>query len=153
MTEPFNRPVVCPTLIGRTRDLAALQQLVTLTKSSQGRVALICGEAGIGKSRLVAEAKTYASGQGFLLLQGNCFQTDSSFPYAPLRDLLRTHLTHQAEASVDLAPFIQVLSKLLPDLPLLLPHLMNPSPQAVPSDPVWKLRSARLKLVMYAYNN
>jgi predicted ATPase len=135
MTEPFNRPVVCPTLIGRTHDLAALQQLVTHTKSSQGRVALICGEAGIGKSRLVAEVKTYASSQGFLLLQGNCFQTDSSFPYAPLRDLLRTHLTHQAEASVDLGPFIQVLSKLLPDLPLLLPHLMNPSPQAVPSDP------------------
>jgi predicted ATPase len=69
-------------LIGRAVDLTALQALIDQTKQGKGQVALISGEAGIGKSRLVAEAKTYAANQGFLLLQGNCFQTDRVFPYA-----------------------------------------------------------------------
>jgi DNA-binding CsgD family transcriptional regulator/tetratricopeptide (TPR) repeat protein len=135
MTVPFNKPVVCPRLIGRTHDLAALHSLVEDVKSGQGRTALVSGEAGIGKSRLAKEVKTYATNQGFLLLQGNCFQADSSFPYAPLRDLLRTHLTNHVKANIDLEPYVHDLSKLLPDLPLLLPHLVSLPSQEVSSDP------------------
>ncbi len=135
MAVLFNRPVVCPTLIGRTHDLAALHLLVAEAKNSQGHVALICGEAGIGKSRLVTEVKTYAANQGFLLLQGNCFQTDNSFPYAPLHDLLRTYLTNSVEATIDLEPYMHDLSKLLPDLQLLLPHLVISPLGEVTSDP------------------
>lgn len=135
MAVPFNRPVMCPTLIGRTDDLAALHLLVEEVKRRQGHTALICGEAGIGKSRLVTEVKTYASSQGFLVLQGNCFQTDSSFPYAPLRDLLRIYLTNNVEANIDLEPYVHDLSKMLPDLPLLLPHLVSLPSQESTSDP------------------
>ena len=131
----FNRPIVCPTLIGRTDDLAALRVLVEEAKSKQGRVALVNGEAGIGKSRLVTEVKTYATHQGFLLLQGNCFQTDNSFPYAPLRDLLRAYMTNHLEGNIDLEPYVHDLLKLLPDLPLLLPHLVTLSSKETPYDP------------------
>ncbi|GAC1393741.1 MAG: hypothetical protein NVSMB38_23160 [Ktedonobacteraceae bacterium] len=138
MTASFNRPVVCPTFIGRTHDLAALRLLVEGVKdaeSKQGHAAIVSGEAGIGKSRLVTEAKTYAANQGFLLLQGNCFQTDNSFPYAPLRDLLRTYLTNSIEDNIDLEPYVHDLSKLLPDLPLLLPHLVVLASKEATSDP------------------
>ncbi len=132
---PLNRPVVCPTLIGRARDLEALQQLVKDVESGQGHAALVSGEAGIGKSRLVTEVKTSAAQQGFLLLQGNCFQTDSSFPYAPLRDLLRTYLTSSVEVANDLEPYVHDLSKLLPDLPLLLPQFVSLPFQEETADP------------------
>lgn len=132
---PLNRPVVCPTLIGRTHDLEALYLLVEGVKSGQGHAALVSGEAGIGKSRLVTEVKTYAAQKGFLLLQGNCFQTDSSFPYAPLRDLLRAYLTSHVEANNGLEPYVHVLSKLLPDLPLLLPQFVTLPFQEVTADP------------------
>ena len=138
MDVSFNRPVLCPTFIGRTHDLAALRLLVEDVKgigNSQVRAALVSGEAGIGKSRLVTEMKTYAINQGFLLLQGNCFQTDNSFPYAPLRDLLRTYLTNSIEDNIDLELYIQDLSKLLPDLPLLLPHLVTLPAREATSDP------------------
>jgi predicted ATPase len=85
-----NKPIVCPVLIGREADLTALQALIEQAKRGERQVALIGGEAGIGKSRLVAETKTYAAYQGFLLLQGNCFQADRAFPYAPLYSKLRT---------------------------------------------------------------
>ena len=90
MVAPFHQPVVCPVLIDRVDELAALYTLIDQVKSGRGQVVLLSGEAGIGKSRLVVETKAYAATQDFLLLQGNCFQTDVSYPYAPLLDLLRS---------------------------------------------------------------
>jgi predicted ATPase len=72
----------------------------------------VCGEAGIGKSRLIAEAKAEASAPGFLLLQGSCFQVDSSYPYAPLLDLLRASAVPTPEAP---DPIILEFARLLPE--------------------------------------
>lgn len=118
MATAFNKSAVCPTFIGRTTDLAILHQLIEQAKGGRGHVALISGEAGIGKSRLVAEAKTYAATHHFLLLQGNCFPADLSCPYAPLLDLLRTYAASILTAPItsDGAPFPRELSPLLPDL-------------------------------------
>ena len=119
-----NKPIVCPVLIGRKADLSALRVLVDQARGGGGQVALISGEAGIGKSRLVTEVKTTAAGQGFLLLQGNCFQTDSAFPYAPFLDLLRSYFSSSSLVTGhhDLAPFAQELSGLLPDATPLIPE-------------------------------
>src|SRR5260370_11870093 len=117
MAISFHKPVVCPVLIDRVNDLATLQALIDQAKSDRGQVVLLSGEAGIGKSRLVAEAKASAAAQDFLLLQGNCFQPDISSPYAPLLDLLRSSAARQLAAAVTsaLAPFPRELHQLLPD--------------------------------------
>src|ERR1051326_1474941 len=93
MERPGNRTLLCPEIIGRTPEFAALRSLAEQASGKKGHIALIAGEAGIGKSRLVAEVKTYAASHGFLLLQGSCFPTDHAIPYAPLLDLLRAFLT------------------------------------------------------------
>src|SRR5258708_12153040 len=90
METPVTRAIVCPIVVGRTAERSALRLLIDRTRSGQGQVTLVCGEAGIGKSRLVAEATAYAAAQNFLVLQGTCLQMDSSYPYAPLLDLLRS---------------------------------------------------------------
>src|ERR1700687_4913940 len=113
-TRTFPGTMVCPIFIGRQLDLTALYLLIDRLKSGQGHVVLISGEAGIGKSRLVAEAKTYATEQGFLLLQGNCFPTDRSSPYAPLLDLLRS-----SQAKELLTSYIANREPLARDLALL----------------------------------
>ncbi len=117
MVAPLNKPVVCPVVIGRANDLAILHTLIDETKNGKGQVLLIAGEAGIGKSRLVSEAKTYAM-QSTSILQGNCFESDQLYPYAPLLDLLRTFFTEHAYE--DFQQFLDTTShelmKLLPDL-------------------------------------
>src|SRR5436190_843920 len=127
MSAGFNQPIVCPVLVGRTDDLAALDELLGQAKSGQGQVALLCGEAGVGKSRLVAELKKDAANQGFLLLQGNCFQADHVFPYAPFLDLL--HACFSASSPLidysDLTPLAQELSRFLPDVIPLIPERMS----------------------------
>jgi len=124
MTTPFDASVVCPVLIGRTAELAAFHMLLEQAKSGSGHIALLSGEAGVGKSRLVAEVFTSAEREGFLLLQGNCFQADRAFPYAPFLDLLRAYFSDSSPLTRhrDLLPFAQELSQFLPDVTPLLPE-------------------------------
>jgi DNA-binding CsgD family transcriptional regulator len=89
MTIHDSKSVVSPNLIGRSHEVEAIQLLIERTNSGQGQTALISGEAGVGKSRLVSQTSAYAAAQGFLCLQGNCFQPDTACPYAPFIDLLR----------------------------------------------------------------
>jgi len=111
----FSAPVICPNTIGRRSERDALSELIIRTGSRQGQVALVSGEAGIGKSRLVAEAKAKAASEDFLLLQGTCFQMDSSYPYAPLLDLLRTSVvTNPLAENPD--PIFLEFARLLPEL-------------------------------------
>src|SRR6266571_119421 len=134
MAVAFTKPIICPILIGRTPVLMNLHLLIDQVRGGQGQVVLLCGDAGIGKSRLVKESKTYATAQGFLLLQGNCFPTDLSYPYAPLLDLLRSvAASHLATAiASELAPFVRELQHLLPDVvsvPPDLAPLSTPDPE------------------------
>jgi predicted ATPase len=117
-------------LIGRTPDLARLRLSLEKVRNSKGQVALLCGEAGIGKSRLVAELKTEAFAQGFQILQGNCFPGDHSCPYAPLLDLLRSILLTSSTAQVErlIGPFAREMAPLLPDFAHTLPNLTSLSP-------------------------
>src|SRR5690349_10246232 len=112
MSITFERPVLCPIMVGRTSHLDLLRQHIEETRHGHGWTILLTGEAGIGKSRLIAEAMSQAN--GLTILQGNCFESDRTLPYAPILDLLRTFITsHSAEV---LNPFIPELLKLLPEL-------------------------------------
>jgi len=57
----------------------------------QGQVVSIIGEAGIGKSRLVTELKTYIEGQGANWVQGRCASIGQPISYRPFLDILRTY--------------------------------------------------------------
>jgi len=120
----FDKSVICPVLIGRETDLQRLDRLVTQLQEGKGQIALISGEAGIGKSRLVREARAEAP-QGTVILEGSCFQTESILPYAPLLDLFRNFFgSHSPEEIAhligDSAP---QLAKLFPELTHYLPDL------------------------------
>src|SRR5438477_4994358 len=149
MTTAFNTSVICPILIGRTAELAAFHLLLDQAKSGKGQIVLLSGEAGIGKSRLVAEAKTYATAQGFLLLQGKCFPTDPSCPYAPLLELLRSHLATSSpeQAATEMGSLASALSTLLPDL-LPLPSDLPPLPPLDPEHEKRRLFAALAQLFL-----
>ncbi len=116
--DAANRSPLCPTLIGRTTELTALNSLVEQTRGGQGGVALIAGEAGIGKSRLVSELKILATYRHFLVAQGACFPADRSCPYALLLELVRSLFATNARKHLiaDSHTLASVLFPLLPDL-------------------------------------
>jgi len=135
MAIPFQQQIVCPIVIGRAPQLDALRQLIDTASGGHGQTLLISGEAGVGKSRLVAEVKQYTAARNVLLLQGACFPQDVACPYAPLLDLLRARFASQAPQTIaaDVGPFARDLALLLPDLvPLpadLAPLVLDPEQQ------------------------
>ena len=133
MVMPFDTSVVCPVLIGRQASLASFKRVFEQVKSGQGQAVLVSGEAGIGKSRLVAEARARAGPEQMCFLQGTCCEQDRTLPFAPLVDLLRSLLlTDSREAFLPhLVPFAPELIKLVPDLALSLPDV-RPTPVLSP---------------------
>ena len=126
------RPIVCPVLIGRTSYLEALIRLMEQACSGYGQTVLIAGEAGMGKSRLIAEAtlrlrssQAQTTSPATLVLEGRCFESDRSLLYAPLLDLLRSFLV--SHSSDDIVPLLSLtapaLVKLVPELGTLVPEL------------------------------
>jgi len=98
------------TLVGRSAELARLRAL--LDDAASGAVAaLIGGDAGVGKSRLVSEVTALAASDGFTVLCGQCAEIGDSVPYLPFADAIRT-ASPEVEAAVKARP---VLARLLPD--------------------------------------
>jgi DNA-binding CsgD family transcriptional regulator len=114
MSSVFHKPAICPILIGRQEEVARLHALIAQAQRGQGQLVLISGEAGIGKSRLVAEVKARAQTHGFLALQGSCFPTDRSAPYAPVLDLFGSSQTKElcARSTINLEPLTHELALL-----------------------------------------
>jgi DNA-binding CsgD family transcriptional regulator/tetratricopeptide (TPR) repeat protein len=120
----FDKSLICPVLIGRENDLQRLERLLTQSQEGKGQIALLSGEAGIGKSRLVREVKAQAAG-GTVILEGYCFQTDSLLPYAPLLDLFRNFFVRYSleEIAQPAKESAQQLLTLFPELTAALPDL------------------------------
>ncbi len=95
-----------PTLIGREGDLERLRAALGAARTSGRPVVLVSGEAGIGKSRLLAEyAASLASdppGRPVRILQGGCLEVGETLAFLPilewLGDLARDEGERGAEA-------------------------------------------------------
>ena len=97
-------------LVGRELDLAvALAQLKRVERGAPASL-LIRGEAGIGKSRLVAELVARASRLGYTVAIGRADDLDRGIPYAVFRDLL-ARLPLDAAGEPHAAEFRQLLDR------------------------------------------
>lgn len=89
-------PFTCDILVGREAECAAIRGRLEQRRPG---VLLICGSAGIGKSRLTNDALRYAAELGHPAARGYCLETESGSPFAPLSDLL-TSLQREAASTV-----------------------------------------------------
>lgn len=111
--------VASPVFVGRDRELTALADTMRDVAGGSARVVLVGGEAGMGKSRLVAEAAARAEGDGFLVLRGQCVELGADgMPLVPLVEALRTlaRTTPPDQLDALLGPARTELSRLLPEL-------------------------------------
>src|SRR5215204_5893502 len=118
--------------VGRERELATLRTLLPDAEGDGARVALLAGEAGSGKSRLVRELAHNAAADGALVLYGACDAVVRT-PYGPFVTALE-QLVRVSDPDVfrtDLGTGGGELTRLLPDLRQRVGELPDP----VPGDP------------------
>jgi class 3 adenylate cyclase/tetratricopeptide (TPR) repeat protein len=77
----LQEPVSSTPLVGREAETAALAAGVATALHGQGRVLALVADAGMGKSRLVAEGVRLARGQGFMGFGGSCRMDGIRTPY------------------------------------------------------------------------
>ena len=110
-------------LLGRTAELAALEQAVVDARAGRGRLVEIVGAPGMGRSRLVAEV--LAARDDVHVVMSPCEEYEASTPYFPFRRVVRDLLGVRSDAGpVEAAEVLtrrvsETAPDLLPWLPLL----------------------------------
>lgn len=135
--------------IGRRRELSALDASLMEAAGGRGNCVLVSGAAGIGKSRLVVEARTGARRRGFRNLQAVCQEQDRFIALAPVATLLQRSLESPAESAQALE---RLLSKNAEDRPLLVTvediHWSDDASQKWLLDLVARVADLRLLLLL-----
>ncbi|MFF8477183.1 AAA family ATPase [Streptomyces sp. NPDC015414] len=105
-----------PSLVGRDSQLSLLESALADARQGRGGVVFLVGEAGVGKSRVAAEAVGGALGAGMRVLRGRSSTTGPAVPFRPLTEALMS-LFRSGEPMDDLAlgPYRPVLGRLIPD--------------------------------------
>lgn len=101
-----------PAFIGRTGELGRLLGLLERAESGHPVVALVAGDAGVGKTRLLAALAARASRDGVRVLVGGCLQVgDVGLPYVPFIDAFRALGAGPGEAEL-VAPLVAAVPAL-----------------------------------------
>ena len=115
-------------LIGRERSVDLLLAELHRATEGHGGTMLVSGEAGVGKSRLVAEVARQAAKRGALALWGVCYEREGVLPYGPFVGALDDYLmSGPPSARGALAVEYPELGRLIPSL------RRGPPPEAVPA--------------------
>src|SRR5271169_1762140 len=113
--------------VGRTAELAALGALIPRATGEGRRIALVGGEPGSGKSRLVRELAHQVASEGVLVLYGACDAVVPT-PYRPFAEALDQliRITDVEQLREDIGATGGELTRLLPELPARIADLPAP---------------------------
>jgi hypothetical protein len=112
--------------VGRDHEFAELAQLLDQAAAGRGRIVLVAGEPGIGKSRLADALADLARDKDRLVLWGTGWEGAGAPPYWPWVQVLRTYLRattpaeirrHLGSGATDVAQMLPELRDVVPDLP------------------------------------
>jgi DNA-binding CsgD family transcriptional regulator len=101
--------------VGREQELETLRTLLPLAPGSSRRIALIAGEPGAGKSRLVRELAAEVGGAGGTVLCGSC-DSVIRVPFGPFAEALEQLLRRPLERPDPPAATALELARLVPGL-------------------------------------
>ncbi len=113
--------------VERDAERASLRQLVDDALAGHGRLALVAGEPGVGKSRLVAEIGDEAQARGMRVLTGHCVEMSGAPPYLPYVEIIEQAISNPrsplalrealGDVAAEIARIAPALRRVFPDIP------------------------------------
>ena len=110
-------------LVDRQYEWSQLQMAWQNTVAGEPHLAVLAGEAGIGKTRLAEELLTWVDRQGMTTASARCYAPEGELAYAPVASWLRTDALRTAWVSLadiwltEVARFVPAVLTERPDLP------------------------------------
>jgi DNA-binding SARP family transcriptional activator len=112
--------------VGRDEELTRLSEIWDRVVAGRLELALVAGEAGIGKTRLVAEFASQVASSGATVLYGRC-DDEAPVPYRPFVEVLRHYVEGSSTAELRALSFrVRELVRVVPELSERLPELETP---------------------------
>jgi predicted ATPase/DNA-binding winged helix-turn-helix (wHTH) protein/class 3 adenylate cyclase len=113
--------------VGRAQELATLHAVWAHVTEGQGHVVSVVGEAGMGKSRLVAEFRGSLCSEPHTYVQGRCVSYGQAMAYQPVLTLLRhaCGITHGDRPAVMAVKVHRCLHKVGMDPAVAAPYLLH----------------------------
>jgi DNA-binding CsgD family transcriptional regulator/tetratricopeptide (TPR) repeat protein len=145
MIGTMARRMTSPVLVGREALVAQLEAALEAAREGQPRHAVVGGEAGVGKTRLLGALRESAEQQGIRVLVGRCVSMgEAGLPFAPYTEILRSMASQEGAATV-----AALAGRGAADLARLVPALGPDEP--APSQELWartRLQEALLDLLL-----
>ena len=116
-----------PPLVARRAERARLAESWRVAQSGSAQLVLVTGEAGIGKSRLVEELRSWCAHGGAVTAEARAYPAEGGMTYGPLVAWLRSERIATRLRRLDRAHLAD-LARLLPELLAEVPDLARPEP-------------------------
>ena len=100
--------------VAREAELGVLERAAAGCRDGGGSALVVAGEAGVGKSRLLAEASERARGAGMLVLRGRAPSGAGQAPFRAVAEALAGGLRERAVPETSLRSFAAALAHVLP---------------------------------------
>lgn len=106
-------------LVGRERELQSLVAAVDDAAAGHGRLVMLAGEPGVGKTRLAQEGTLSLIQRDFIVAAGRCYEPERTVPYYPFLEVLnRLYESCPVDLQRAAASRWAYLGRLLPDHPI-----------------------------------
>jgi predicted ATPase len=111
--------------VGRQREMDQLREALMAAQSGRGRLIMLVGEPGIGKTRTARELTSHAEADGARVLWGWCYEEAGAPPYwlwiQPLRSYIQQQDPDQLRSQMGLgaADIAEIIPKVREKLPIL----------------------------------
>jgi class 3 adenylate cyclase/DNA-binding NarL/FixJ family response regulator len=128
------------TFVGRQRELEELHGAFEQACAGHGRIVMLAGEPGIGKTRTAQELAVHATGREAAVLWGRCPEESGAPPYWPWVQVIRAAL-----CDVDLE-FLAELGAAAADIAGIVPEIRDRLPGLEPSAPLGDPAEARFRM-------
>jgi DNA-binding CsgD family transcriptional regulator/tetratricopeptide (TPR) repeat protein len=127
--------------VGRRQEIEALRTALDAACAGGGRLVLLAGEPGIGKTRTALELTAYATESDARIVWGRCHEEAGAPPYWPWVQILRaTALVREPdELRVDLDTGASDIAEIVPEIRAHLPALDPPATLNDPSETRFRL--------------
>ena len=126
-TRPSAAPARLTPFLERDAERASLRGLVDDAVGGHGKLALIAGEPGVGKSRLVAEIGDEAQARGTRVLTGHCVNMNGAPAYLPYVEIIEQVISSPrsplvlrealGDVAAEIARIAPALRRAFPDIP------------------------------------